>query len=212
MLVAVLAGLNIYLGMEVAQLRKAKAGFKVIEVLDGDSFLIPPGQTIRLANLDAPEIGLCFGQEAKEKLEGLILGQYVEIEKVGRDSFGRTIGLVYLNGQLVNTIAAENGWAKYASGGTEAKEVAELIKQRAKETKKKQLGVWSEKCYQKVNPINPKCNIKGNIGKHDRVKIYHLPGCSEYERAVVELSFGEKWFCTEKEAIKAGYQKSRHCF
>jgi len=43
-------------------------------------------------------------------------------------------------------------------------------------------------------------------------KTYHSPGCSEYERMVVELDIGEQWFCSEEEARKAGFTKSEHCF
>lgn len=57
---------------------------------------------------------------------------------------------------------------------------------------------------------NPDCSIKGNIGKSYLEKTYHLPGCSEYERTVVELDLGEEWFCAEKEATEAGYRKSEH--
>ena len=54
-------------------------------------------------------------------------------------------------------------------------------------------------------------HIKGNIGKHDRFKYYHLPECAEYNRTIVELHLGEEWFCNESEAQKAGYTKSKNC-
>lgn len=38
-----------------------------------------------------------------------------------------------------------------------------------------------------------------------------LPHCSEYNRTVIELHLGEEWFCSEKEASKAGYTKSKNC-
>jgi len=28
----------------------------------------------------------------------------------------------------------------------------------------------------------------------------------------VEADLGERWFCSEEEAIKAGFTKSEHCF
>jgi len=62
--------------------------------------------------------------------------------------------------------------------------------------------------------VNPECDIEGNLGKreHGEKKTYHYSGCSEYDRVVVELDIGEQWFCSEEEAIKAGYKKSEHCF
>ena len=197
-------------------LKKEKGAYKVIQVFDGDSFSIPPDQSIRLANLDAPELKFCFGKEAKENLEKLILGKRVRIKKVGKDKFNRIIALVYLDNRLVNEIMIENGWAKYTSGGTagENKPIRELLKEKGREAKENRRGVWSEKCYQTTNPINPKCDIKGNLGKseHGAKRTYHYPGCSEYDRVVVELDIGEQWFCSEAAARAAGYQKSEHCF
>lgn len=52
------------------------------------------------------------------------------------------------------------------------------------------------------------CNIKGNISGE---KIYHLPGCTSYEKTTIDESKGEKWFCSEKEAIDAGWRKAKNC-
>lgn len=210
--VVISVGLNFYFGRQLAGKKRVEGKFKVEKVLDGDSLVIDLDQTVRLANLDAPQLELCHGKEAKEGLEDLVLGEYVGIERIGRDKFGRIIGLVHLNGQFVNEIIVRRGWAKYAGGGSGNKERVELIKKAAEEAKEEGLGVWNPKCYQKENLENPKCLIKGNIGKHDGTKTYHFPGCAEYERTVVELDLGEQWFCTEEEAQKAGYQKSKHCY
>ena len=204
--------LNFYLYYRLGGFRETEGKYKVEKVLDGDSFVIGLNQSVRLANLDAPQLEFCYGKEAKENIEDLILEKYVRIEDAGRDHFGRIIGMVYLDDKLVNEIIVRNGWAKYQTGGTENKEITELMKKSAKEAKEKGLGVWSRKCYQKENLENPECLIKGNIGKSDGTKIYHLPGCSEYDRTVVELDLGEQWFCNEKEAERAGYRKSEHCF
>ena len=65
-------GLNIYLVKEKEVFHQDEESFRVVEVIDGDSFSIPPDQTIRLANVDAPELEFCYGKEAKEGLEELI--------------------------------------------------------------------------------------------------------------------------------------------
>lgn len=61
------------------------------------------------------------------------------------------------------------------------------------------------------DPI-PKCAdgqwaIKGNIGSNGD-KIYHVPGGRFYENTRIDLKDGEKFFCTEAEAIAAGWRKS----
>jgi len=52
------------------------------------------------------------------------------------------------------------------------------------------------------------CMIKGNISTE---KIYHLPGCGSYDKTVIDESKGERWFCSEKEAIVAGWRKAKNC-
>jgi hypothetical protein len=52
--------------------------------------------------------------------------------------------------------------------------------------------------------------IKGNISSSGE-KIYHLPGCDYYNQTVVDESKGEKWFCSEAEALAAGWRKAKNC-
>ncbi len=53
------------------------------------------------------------------------------------------------------------------------------------------------------------CVIKGNISSGG--KIYHLAGCGSYEKTVIDETAGEKWFCTEEEAVQAGWRKAKNC-
>ncbi len=57
------------------------------------------------------------------------------------------------------------------------------------------------------------CLIKGNIsGTGSNIsKIYHLPSCGSYERTVIDESAGEHYFCTEEEAVGAGWRKAKNC-
>ena len=48
------------------------------------------------------------------------------------------------------------------------------------------------------------CLIKGNINSKGD-KIYHVPGSSSYASTVIDTAAGERWFCTEEEAIAAGW-------
>lgn len=54
----------------------------------------------------------------------------------------------------------------------------------------------------------PGCEIKGNISSSGE-RIYHMPGQRFYDKTVISESAGEKWFCTEDEAIAAGWRKSK---
>lgn len=59
-----------------------------------------------------------------------------------------------------------------------------------------------------ISEANPDCLIKGNISISSGKKLYHLPGMEDYESTNIEAVHGEKWFCTEAEAISNGWVKA----
>jgi hypothetical protein len=61
----------------------------------------------------------------------------------------------------------------------------------------------------KTQPPPPAgCNIKGNISKKGQ-RIYHLPGQENYDEIVITPSKGERYFCSEEEAVKAGWRRAK---
>jgi hypothetical protein len=52
------------------------------------------------------------------------------------------------------------------------------------------------------------CVIKGNISISGE-RIYHTPEQRYYDKTLVNRSKGERWFCTEDEAIAAGWRKAK---
>ena len=54
------------------------------------------------------------------------------------------------------------------------------------------------------------CNIKGNISINTGEHIYHVPGQRDYCKTVIDPTRGERWFCTEQEAVAAGWRKARN--
>lgn len=59
-------------------------------------------------------------------------------------------------------------------------------------------------------PVSSDCEIKGNISSTDE-KIYHMLGCGSYNKTVIDESAGERWFCSEQEAVDAGWRKAENC-
>lgn len=53
------------------------------------------------------------------------------------------------------------------------------------------------------------CVIKANISVDTGEKIYHVPGQKYYTQTKINPEYGERWFCTEQEAINNGWRKSR---
>lgn len=54
---------------------------------------------------------------------------------------------------------------------------------------------------------DPACNIKGNISISGH-KIYHVPGQEDYAATKVRLGYGERWFCSEAAAVRAGWRRA----
>ena len=52
------------------------------------------------------------------------------------------------------------------------------------------------------------CVIKGNISSKGE-RIYHVPGGEYYDATRIDTSKGERWFCTEAEAVAAGWRRSK---
>jgi len=181
--------------------------FKVTKVIDGDTFVLATNQSVRLGNFEAPELKYCGGKEAKARLVQLIFGQTVRLDIFTFDRFRRPVALVYVNNNLVNQTLMQEGLGRYE--GTPSLERA-TIKQAYDRAKEYKLGIFAS-CVS-IKPERANCLIKGNIDRHYKVKTYHFPTCSEYNSVIVEKDLGESWFCTEKAAQKAGFQKAKNCF
>jgi len=54
----------------------------------------------------------------------------------------------------------------------------------------------------------PDCTIKGNISASGE-RIYHVPGQKYYAVTAISQNKGERWFCSEEEAVAAGWRRSK---
>ena len=69
-------------------------------------------------------------------------------------------------------------------------------------------AITQEVVIQQPTFSNRKCTIKGNISwRNNDEKIYHCPNWRDYNRTSVDESNGEKWFCSEQEALAEGYRR-----
>jgi endonuclease YncB( thermonuclease family) len=180
---------------------------KVLNVIDGDTFELESRQRIRLRHIDAPELNLCGGQEAKEFLASLIQEKEVVLKEEVVGQQNRPLVLVYLNDKFINLEVLKNGWARYHSDSTTK---TEILKQAGNKAKEERLGIFSPKCYSKT-PDNPSCLIKGNIDKVTNKKTYYYPGCPQYNFTIVEKDIGENWFCSPKQAEEKGFNRAKNC-
>jgi len=182
-------------------------GVKIIAVIDGDTLVLEGKSLIRLRHVDAPELKFCGGKEAKNKLEELTAGKYGRVEEQIADQYGRGMALVYVGNILINEEILKSGWARYHH---DISSQENKLKSASEQAKSDNLGIFG-KCQTKENRDNPKCIIKGNIDKNSKNRKYYLPNCAQYKYTIVEKDIGEDWFCTEKEAQKAGFTKAETC-
>ncbi|SOC38107.1 hypothetical protein SAMN05892877_10510 [Rhizobium subbaraonis] len=61
-----------------------------------------------------------------------------------------------------------------------------------------------------VGALAKGCNVKGNVSFNGGERIYHVPGQEDYDATRIRLEYGERWFCSEAEALAAGWRKARN--
>lgn len=181
----------------------------VSKVLDGDTFILRNGERVRLLGINAPELGRCGADLAKETLTKLVLNKPIILREDKRDTYGRRMGLVYVGSQLVNETMLLSGMARPDYDKNSKSEALKAAYRTAVDAK---LGIHSGEC-KKVSPVppNPDCTIKGNIDKGTWDHLYHLPACRHYNQIVLDLDIGEQFFCSEEEAIDAGFTLAPDC-
>jgi endonuclease YncB( thermonuclease family) len=189
------------------------------KIFDGDTIEVE-GQRIRLHGIDAPETDQkCFdareksyacGKQAVDALRKLIRGQPVTCTGKIRDEYDRLIAVCETSKTNLNREMVENGWA------VAFKKYSEDYLEQEIDALKRGLGIWRgqfqrpfkhrAKRWQVEKQVAPEgCPIKGNINGKG-VKIYHAPWSQYYSRTKISTDKGERWFCNELDAIKAGWR------
>ena len=84
---------------------------KVTRVIDGDTFITGSRKnSVRLANVNAPEKGSPGGATATRALRELIQSEEVVIDTVARDKYGRSVANVKIGNRSVNTAMKRKGY------------------------------------------------------------------------------------------------------
>ncbi|HJZ44794.1 MAG TPA: thermonuclease family protein [Hyphomicrobiaceae bacterium] len=188
------------------------------QVIDGDTIAINDTR-VRLEGIDAPEAGQTCkrkwfgswpcGAAATDALLAMLQGKSVSCEPRGLDKYGRTLAVCFIDGRDINAAMVRQGFAwafvKYSTSY-----VAEEAEARAQS-----LGIWQgpsmpawEYRAQRWTAASPQapqgCAIKGNVTRNGR--IYHMPWSPWYAQIRIEPDKGKRWFCTEAEALAAGWR------
>lgn len=205
-------------GLTQALVTRVVDGDTIDVLIDGEEF------RVRYIGIDTPEtvdprrpVG-CFGVEASQRNHDLVEGMTVGLEKdvSETDRFGRLLRYVWVGNEMVNAALVAEGYAT-ASAFPPDVEYSERFVELQREAREAGLGLWGDACSSPT-PVRVEggCEysdtseavIKGNISQTTGEKIYHVPGGDFYEVTIVDEAGGERWFCTETEALDAGWRAS----
>lgn len=85
-------------------------------VHDGDTLFLTDGTKVRLLAIDTPELGDCYGDEARDYLRQLLpegTQIYTEMDVEATDQYGRSLFFIYTEDTtMVNLQLAEQGYAE----------------------------------------------------------------------------------------------------
>lgn len=219
--------LTIILAFNLSTLAKTPHIEGRAQVIDGDTIAVEgTNERIRLYGIDAPEGKqscddekgdryLCGSKSAEALAEMIGRNGRVICYEEDRDRYGRIVGSCYKGDLYLNEEMVRTGWAleytQYSDGRfTHSQNDAQLSHN----------GLWSGSFTNpwewrrgkrlhssKQTATKNGCVIKGNISSNGN--IYHLSGQEHYDRTQINTSNGEQWFCTEDEAVKAGWRKAK---
>jgi micrococcal nuclease len=208
-----------------------------VSVVDGDTIdvKLPDGQVKRLRyiGVSAPEdhANVCFGHAATTYNLTLVQGKQVWLERdvSETDKYGRLLRYVYLlDGRIVNEELVRAGYAQVTTYPPDVR-YAQRFLAIQREARSRIAGLWGVCDSTAVITATPSpttkgvigvatcpkgcvvppqgCTIKGNISKSGE-KIYHVPGQTYYEQTKISPEYGERWFCTDAEALANGWRKA----
>lgn len=187
-------------------------------VVDGDTLDV--GQTrVRLEGIDAPEIAQTCqtasgetwncGLAAAAMLRRLAEHKDIACDRSGMDRYQRTLATCFADGMDIDKEMVRSGlaWAfvRYSKAYVDVEAMA----------RQQKVGVWQGPAeapwdfrrheWRVAEGTAPKgCAIKGNVSSRGR--IYHMPWDPWYDSVNMDVSKGKRWFCSEDEAIRAGWR------
>ena len=179
------------------------------------------GQILQLAGIDPPELDQQCGGQAKERrwtcgraaqsaLQDMIRGKQVRCDLGGAGESGITLATCKIGERDVAADLVARGHV-FAEAGIFASTYGRF-EQDARNAK---LGLWRgsaerpqeyrTRLWETAKKAAPDgCPIKGHVTSGARV--YVVPWASEYGRVRVRQERGGRWFCSEREAIAAGWK------
>ncbi len=132
---------------KIAETTATKA--TVTKVIDGDTVELSTGERLRYIGMDTPELKSkdCYSQEATARNKELVEGKEVELEKdvSETDRYGRLLRYVHVEGQMVNRILLQEGFAKVATFPPDVR-YQETFLEDERQARENGRGLWGDVC------------------------------------------------------------------
>ncbi len=189
-------------------------------LIDGDTMEIR-GRVVRLHGIDAPETGQTCrdgtgriyrcGEDAEKALRHLTDGSRVTCSGDEEDQYGRLIAVCRAGDTDLSREMVRKGWAvafrRFSDDYLEeeldaAKAVRGIWRGGFTRPVEHRAYLWEEAASARPD----RCPIKGNISVRTGERIYHAPWSRWYSRTRINEAKGERWFCSEAEAVEAGWR------
>lgn len=114
--------------------------------IDGDTVEIK-GERVRLLQIDTPELGTCYANEARDYTRNFIAKGTIKLESDpaldNKDTYGRALRYVIKGKRNLNLELVRGGYAKPMFFNKVKGKYSKLIEQYAVSAKAKRLGVWN---------------------------------------------------------------------
>ena len=185
-------------------------------IVDGDTVEVN-GIRVRLKGVDAPEMGDRYGSEATRGMHAVV-GSWLRCELTGEETHNRKVGYcVNGKGEDIGEAIIKQGFAlacpRYSDRYVKF-EQRNTIARLPHATYCLQ-GTGKLAVAPPAAPLPPgtlrspgRCVIRGNINRNG-VRIYHMPAQMTYQQTQIDPRKGERWFCSEADAIAAGWRKAQ---
>lgn len=190
---------------------------KVVSIADGDTIKVLDSSNtqhrIRIYGVDCPESHQDYGRKAKQFTSDLVFGKTVEVKVMDTDRYGRTVGIVNVDGKCLNEELVKNGMAWFYGQYCKASFCSQW-KQYQEEARSRKIGLWEME-----NPIHP-WELRRKSVKTDTTQIttiveyhgnrksmvFHTPKCRFYNCKNCTMIFHDR-----SQAIKSEFKSCGEC-
>ena len=124
----------------------------VILIADGDTITVVHNgkpEKIRLYGIDTPESKQTFGNQAKNFTYAMVYRKSVNVEPVTTDRYGRTVGIVHVDGKSLSEELVKSGFAwvydRYCK-----KDMCDKWRKLEEAARQSKLGLWLQ-----GDPVEP---------------------------------------------------------